>query len=885
MSALIVIRPAALALLNQRCAAAISVAPHLAAVVEQVLLPVRTLQALADLAVPALGDDPPAAERLRLLLAAVATPFEIDHDAAQQALGTPKKLAPAMVDASAADTGFVWPDEALVDLGAVVILGLACIRAGAPLGLGSSLLGTLSGLVLATSPAEAVLRWLRLATDDAHFTTFLATFSDTTAGRTGLYRTFARQLLVDQGERARWRCILALFGKKGLQADARTQQGWIAAHADGLQSLHAEAGDDRYRLGGNFPPRTASTASGSLAVAVVGRRGVLPERQWAEVLEWTDLNILMRISGGIAGGWVGFSSSGLVDSANKLRLGLRERWRTPPVPGLEDVPVELIPLIPAIPRPPRVLTAPPLQIIAVTQEGVDGPPSWRVAPGERVRVVVSISSGGQPAWAWIDGASTARSRVEKDRIVLTVPAGLGKPGARVTVKLAEAPEAEAVDEQSIGPIQRLPVQRVVLILPTLVAGNDTDDVDDAVLTPRRADAALAAAARRTGVIIQRQWLPAIDDDLAVLYGPVNPQDGRLGGILSALQRTAVCTPGAEDALWLALLPGDDAWQRHQPATAAALVAVATVAGLDELLASVLESGEAPMAEPQEVLRLAGSVDRQGGIAWQSVRQESRRLPALRASQASAPLHHPSLIAAVLDAQGRVIHEQPLLSVAPLADDHLALLIPLPTAAVAVEIRQRFTTAVVSDHDVTVARVVRPTSSLQLSASLDGDRVQWQVSQADGLPEFLTLEAALAAPQQLGRTDVDQPAPESSWTILERWSACCGEQRQPQWSRYVLRGVTALRLVGDDGWHSVAVNLSGPPPKSAERLRIRRMADGRLWADGAGTPAWSAAGVAVGGQRLLSVEQPGKVELRMRSGSRTVRDHLAIALTDMGVFDG
>jgi hypothetical protein len=882
MSALIVIRPAALALLTQRCAVAMSVAPHLAAVVERVLLPARTLQALADLAVPALGDDPSAPERLRLLLAAVATPFEIDHAAAQQALGTPKGLAPSLVDASAADAGFIWPAEALVDLGAVVILGLACIRAGAPLGLGSSLLGTLSGLVLATSPAEAVLRWLRLTTTDTHFVNFLETFSDIAAGRNGLYRTFARHLLVDQGERARWRCILALFGKKGLQADARNQQGWIAAHADGLQSLHAEAGDDRYRLGGNFPPPSASTSAGLLAVAVVGRRGVLPERLWAEVLEWTDLNILVRIPGGIAGGWVGFSSSGLVDSANTLRLGLRQRWHTPSVPGLEDVPVELIPLIPPIPRPPRVLTAPPLQIIAVTQEGVDGPPSWRVAPGERLRVVVNISSGGQPAWAWIEGASTARSRIEKDRIVFTVPAGLGNPGARVTVKLAEDPETEAVDEQSIGPIQRLPVQRVVLILPTLVIGNDTDEVDDEVLTPRRADAALAAAARRTGLIIQRQWLPTVADDLAVLYGPVNPQDGRLDGILSALQRTAVCTPGAEDALWLALLPGDDAWQRHQSATAAALVAVSTVAGLDKLLASVLETANAPMSDPQEVLRLAGSVDRQGGIAWQSVRQESRRLPAQRASPANAPLHHPSLIAVVLDAQGHVIHEQPLLSVAPVTDDHLALLIPLAMAAVAVEIRQRFTTAVVSDHDVTVARVVRPTSSLQLSAKLAGDRVQWQVSQADGLPEFLTLEAALAAPQQLGWTEVNQPAPESSWTKLEGWSAGCEEQHQPQWSRYALRGVLELRLVADDGWHSVAVKLSGPPPKPAATLRIRRMADGRLWADGAGTPAWSAGGVAVGGQRLLSVEQPGKVELRMGRGSRTVRDHLAIALSDMGV---
>ena len=906
MSALIVIRPAALALLIQQCAMVSRTDQHLATVIEQVLLPVRTLQALADLAVPALGDDPPAAERLRLLLAAVATPFEIDHEAAQQALVTPKKLAPSTTDPTGREPNPAWPSDALVDLGAVVILGLACIRAGAPLGLGSSLLGTLSGLVLATSPAEALLRWLRLAPVDAHFATFLAPFPDTADGRTGLYRTFARQLLVDQGERARWRCVLAVFGKKGLQQDARTQNGWIAAYADGLQGLSVDEGEDRYRLLGTFPSRTASTAV-QVQVVVVGRRGVLPERLLAEILDWTTTAIVVRIVGGLAGGWVGFSSSALIDGANKLRLSLRERWRTPPVPGLDgSVPVELIPLLPAIPLPPRVLATQPLQIKAVTRSGGDTTPPWQLAAGERLRLVVTTSSGGQPAWVWIAGGSATRTRVADERAVLNVPAALAQPGTMLTVMLAESPEAEAIDQLQVGPLQRLHVQRVVVLLPTLVAsGDDEEASEDQVVSAMRADAALTAAAGRVGIVIQRYRLPTVDDDLAVLYGPLrDAHDGRLENVLAALQRTAVCTPGAEDALWLAVVPGNEAWQRSEPGAAARLVAVATIAGVEAVLLNLAQTSQSEMKPAQEVLRLAGLVDRHGGIAWQSVRQELRSLPPVAVvtpvagtsavarsvvTTAAAPTAGirraagPQFIAVVLDAQGVVVHQQ---TVSPSTSDHLALLIPLPPAAAAVEIRHRLT-AVENDSfpDVTVARVVRPTSSLQLSATLKGDLLQWQVSQADGLPEWLTLEAALAEPAQLGQTTVALPAPEPLWTILERWNACCHVQRQPLWSRYSLRGVTRLRVVADDGWHSVTASLSGPVPGAVQAMRIRRMSDGRLWADGPGTPSWSVPGAGIIRQRLLSVEQPGKIELRMRSGARTVRDQVAVAFTDMESYHG
>ncbi len=894
MSALILIRPAALVLLTQQCAMVSSSNPHLATVVEQVLLPVRTLQALGDLALSALGDDPPAAERLRLLLAAVATPFEIDHETAQQALLTPKKLAPSTTDPSGRESNFAWPSDALVDLGAVVILGLACIRAGVPMGLGSSLLGTLSGLVLATSPAEALLRWLRLAPVDAHFTTFLATFSATAEGRTGLYRTFARQLLVDQSERTRWRCVLAVFGKKGLQQDARIQTGWIAAHADGLQGLSIESGEDRYRLLGNFPSRTASAV---VQVVVVGRRGILHERLVAEILEWTTTAIVVRIPGGLAGGWVGFSSSALVGGANKLRSSLRERWRTPPVPGLSDsVPVALIPLLPVIPLPPRVLATPLLQIIAVKRSGGEVTQPWQMVAGDHLRLVVTITSGGQPAWVWVDGGNATRTRVVGDRAVLSVPAALTQPGTMLTVMLAQAPQAEAIDQRQIGPLQKLRVQRVVLLLPTLVAsGDDGQATDDQVVSTTRADAALAAAAGRVGIVIQRYRLPTVDDDLAVLYGPLgDAQDGRLENILAALQRTAVCTPGAEDALWLAVVPGRESWQRSLIGAAARLVAVATLGGVEAVLLNLAQTDQTdqtdqtskPELKPaQEVLRLVGLIDGHGGIAWQSVRQEFRRLPQLAVATIASvrAASGPHFKVVILDAQGVVVHQQPL---SLLASVHLAVLIPLPPASSAVEIRHRlYGSEPDAFPEATVARVVRPTSSLQLSSTLKGVLLQWQVSQADGLPEWLTLEAALAKPTQLGQTTVELPAPEPVWTILERWSACCHLQRQPLWSRYSLRGVTRLRLVADDGWHCVMADLSGPVPGTVQAMRIRRMSDGRLWADGPGTPSWSVAGAAVSRQRLLSVEHPAQVVLRMRSGSRMVRDHVAVALTDMVSYRG
>src|SRR5262249_31488116 len=127
-------------LLRGRLNEAVAEDPALATARNLLLLPLELLDALAKDAVAALGDDPLAAERVRVLLCAAG---------------------PHAIPASAAEALGEGSDDAMhaprvIDLGALVIVALAAGRAGSVVGLAPQLVRTVLGLALAAGPADAL---------------------------------------------------------------------------------------------------------------------------------------------------------------------------------------------------------------------------------------------------------------------------------------------------------------------------------------------------------------------------------------------------------------------------------------------------------------------------------------------------------------------------------------------------------------------------------------------------------------------------------------------------------------------------------------------------------------------------------------------------------
>jgi hypothetical protein len=841
-----ILRPDALAAIERRLAAAVATDPTLEPARQALLRPVRLLDACATLAVPALGDDPTAVERLRLLLSA-ATTFEIDAAAARDAL----KATPTSATAADLKAPVELPYQAgLVDLGAAVIVGLACIRAGARLHLQRELLGTFTGLLLAVGPAETVLRWERLRGGDEGFAALLGSLTAPSNDSRGHFRVLAGLLAVDPEERARWTCVLRVAGADGLGRDALRSAGWDGASIEGIAGLSAEG--DRWTLTGSMPAR--GEGSQRLRVVVAGRRGIVPATIEAEVAEWTAERVSFTVAGGLAGGWVGFTSVLMAVAANALRGELRKRWSVHHPPCLpEGAPTDLIPLLPDLPAPPPLWVLEPAHLVAAMLTADGGEVDGAIDPGRTLTVEVTAAPAEAPAWVRLADIPESEQPLTAGEAQLAVPPSAVTDGTVLTVELADRPGGEAIDRRALPPLRIARGLRVVLALPAVIAESGAAER----IEHAEAQRLLAMDGLSAGVGIACQVLPTLDDDLAAIYGPVTgADDGRVDRLLATLAAAAAVTNGAEDALWLALLPGTRAWSRAAPADAALRVAAATASGLAALLAQ-MSGVTAP--SPRTVLRLVGTMDAFGGVAWRSTRAEERAL----GSGGGVDF---GIAAVALDDEGRVLATQPLRAVSDKTRGSIACLVPLMPETTAVELRDA--------RGTVLASVRRPLGRPSLGeVAVEDGELAWSYEHERGLPARLVLEAALpTAPTLAGFAAPTTPA---SWVPLERWDSCCRPGAEVAWQRYALPSGAFLRLVAEDGWYQAVAPVSGDPPQLAGSLRIRRMPDGRLWADGAGQPSWHLPGSKPPSRaRLLAAPaEGGTVTLSMRIGRELIHDSL------------
>jgi hypothetical protein len=383
-------------------------------------------------------------------------------------------------------------------------------------------------------------------------------------------------------------------------------------------------------------------------------------------------------------------------------------------------------------------------------------------------------------------------------------------GLTFTVAVSAKAEARAVAEKRVGPL-RLASPRsvsVVLVRPALL------EPDRPPVPLEAARAALDRAGAASGVIVSTIDLPWLEDPLAVLVGrPSSPDEPRVDVLLEHLARRALLTSGHEDALWLLLLPGGPSptlsraaaapvpsrMVRHAPAVAARAVAVSDEAGLPELLAAVFTAtaakGDRPVAAPTARLRILGVVHLKH-VEISSVREEAR------GAGPGAPVKT-KITAVALGRTGAELAAHPVKVMRQARPTLLGLLVPVSVDVAAIELRC---------SGRVLVRLERPAHAPILrKVAVDAtNALTWSYRHPDG-----------------GRPQVSVALRNSEITTTVLIAdECAPSEILPLWR---FRAPAQLVVAASDGWNAVEEAVQPPTPAAGPAL-IRRLSDGRFWAD-------------------------------------------------------
>lgn len=329
--------------LRRRLDRVVAQRPHHAASRDLLLQPAELLALLDDEVEAVLADDPAAADRTRLLLAA-ASSFEVDLSVADDLAASP---APAQLEPQ---------PSGLLHMGALVTVGLAAIRAGEAIGHAEHFLATVQGLSLFAGAAEAIVRLGNDGPTDAALAAMMPSLaqrerSDDSAAR----RAALTSLVYDPRERGRWRCINRLFGKQGLRLDVKTD--WGGGTAIGIEALEPDDAPPGALLDlvGNFPSKQPQGTQVVFAWRAPDGRLALGV---AKVEAWRRDRVRVAVPAGAHAGHVGFALAETLARTNQTRQRLRDRWQKYPDPclGAEPVPVARIALFDELVVPPRTAT-------------------------------------------------------------------------------------------------------------------------------------------------------------------------------------------------------------------------------------------------------------------------------------------------------------------------------------------------------------------------------------------------------------------------------------------------------------------------------------------------------------------------------------------------
>ena len=433
-------------------------------------------------------------------------------------------------------------------------------------------------------------------------------------------------------------------------------------------------------------------------------------------------------------------------------------------------------------------------------------------------------------------------------VAFTIPADAVHDRMAFTIVVTDATGARVTVRHGPLALGRVTQLSVVLVRPVVV------DFQERRIELESAIPVLKRAARPLGLDLDINELPWLDDELAAFIElPATDADPALHRALEALAHRALVTPGFEDALWLALLPGDvpdpPTAARWVPGYAARALAVAGPVDVGGLLADVV-ARSAPAGPPGRYLALHGT------LAADAVQLTETRVDDRRAGPGAPSKTGMEVIA--LDAAGRelVRHNARVLSEQRPA--RLDLLIPLSDEAVTVELRCGTRTLVTLERvDGELTLDVEPvdpqTPPRQIEWSWTHDR--------DARPAVSLL---------LQRGPIATPA-----LALDPYHP---EAEIPLWR---FRDADGLALYATDGWNAAEHFVYSGAISRGLTAVVRRLGDGRYFAE---VPfdadvAWYLDGEPCGENDHtleLNPGDAGELVLEARRGTAIVRDRRTVA---------
>lgn len=403
-----------------------------------------------------------------------------------------------------------------------------------------------------------------------------------------------------------------------------------------------------------------------------------------------------------------------------------------------------------------------------------------------------------------------------------------------TLSLREQVDGEALDVREIGgeslcrPVaDQLPL--VVLLPSQLEPGEQVAEADvrDAL---REVE---AAHGLRLSPWIELPW---VQDRLAILSDPLSSDlDPRIPGLLEQMALRAARTLGAEDALWLMVVPGAARWYVAQPGPGAALFVVATVRGISNMVgqARARLSTVVTRRHPETLLRIVGRIPRRGPPQLHEVREE----PARRAT-ADAP-EFVDLDVVLLARTGQQISSYPVKAMHRHTPLWFTALVPASPDMEVLELR----------HGKRVLqRAIRNAGEPSAAAlAVHGGQVRWQVEHTYGVRQTVTVELEH----------------DKVWTPVLDVDARGGlaeipTQRFGAWDQ--------LRLVTNDGWNVADVSQAVPSRATPHLRAVIRSLDRRhFWMETGGSSeellvTWDTTEIT--GRGTVSVSGPGDRRLEV-----------------------
>jgi hypothetical protein len=433
-------------------------------------------------------------------------------------------------------------------------------------------------------------------------------------------------------------------------------------------------------------------------------------------------------------------------------------------------------------------------------------------------------------------------------VAFTIPADAVHDRMAFTIVVTDATGARVTVRHGPLALGRVTQLSVVLVRPVVV------DFQERRIELESALPVLKRAARPLGLDLDVNELPWLDDELAAFIElPATDADPALHRALEALAHRALVTPGFEDALWLALLPGDvpdpPTAARWVPGYAARALAVAGPVDVGGLLADVV-ARSAPARPAGRYLALHGT------LTADSVQLTETRVDDRRAGP-GAP-SKTGLEVVSCDAAGRELARHNARVLSEQRPAQLDLLIPLSDEAATVELRC-------------------------------GSRTILALARVDG---ELTLDVAPVDPQTPPKQiewswTHDRDAPPAVSLVLQRGPIATPAlaldphlpvAEIPLWR---FRDADGLALYATDGWNAAEHAVYSGAISRGLTAVVRRLGDGRYFAE---VPfdadvAWYLDGEPCGENDHtleLNPGDAGELVLEARRGTVVVRDRRTVA---------